>query len=228
VAAVIEKVSEETSDDTDTVDEAEPTPKPEPTPRPPGPAPTTDTKQGCGGPWVKHGELDSANGNRATGVEACLTQDNIGGGTPTNTQTVAPPGYRWAQRAAGLLGASPDTAINACHLLGKQLGGSGTDLKNLASCSNQANYAGTSMRTYENQVRAAVDAGQEVHYTVTPVYAGNRTVPTSFHITAYGTNPDGTPGIQINDIIPNTLKGQNLGTFNDPNTGQPVRTAGMP
>jgi hypothetical protein len=105
-------------------------------------------------------------------VEACLTKDNVDGGTPTNTQTVAPPGYRWAQRTAGFLGARPDTAINACHLLGKQLGGSGTDLKNLATCSNQANYVGTSMRTYENQVRAAVDAGQEVHYTVTPIYQG--------------------------------------------------------
>ncbi|MEV4709573.1 DNA/RNA non-specific endonuclease [Actinoplanes sp. NPDC049316] len=225
VAAVVEKVAEEVSEARDDAaeDEAEPERKPDPTPRPPGPATDTDEKKGCGGPWVRHGETDAANGNRATGVEACLTSENIKGGTETST-TVRPPGYNWAGRTVAFLGGTPPADVNNCHLLGKQLGGSGTDLKNLATCSRQANDPG--MKSIENQVRAAVDAGQEVHYTVTPIYSGNRTVPTGFHMTAYGTNPDGTPGINIDTIVPNTYNGTNLGTFNDPNTGQPVPTGG--
>lgn len=84
------------------------------------------------------------------------------------------------------------------------------------------------MSTYEGQVTAAVTAGQDVLYQVTPTYSGRRTVPTGFSITAYGTNPDGTPGLQIDELVPNTLKGQNLGTFNNPNTGAEVPTGSMP
>ncbi|MCG5434582.1 hypothetical protein PSH25_002930 [Micromonospora sp. PSH25] len=51
--------------------------------------------------------------------------------------------------------------------------------------------------------------------------------PVGFHITANGTNPDGTSGIAIDDIVPNTYDGTNLGAFNDPNTGAPVPTGGM-
>jgi hypothetical protein len=84
------------------------------------------------------------------------------------------------------------------------------------------------MYAYEGQVRAAVLAGQEVEYSVTPRYAGDRTVPFGFLVTAYGTNPDGTPGIQINQHIPNTLKGQNLGLFVDPRTGAAAPTGATP
>ncbi|MEU9879143.1 DNRLRE domain-containing protein [Streptomyces phaeochromogenes] len=229
VAVVIEKAVEEIQEATE--DEEETAPEPKPTPRPPGPGTDTDQKENnsCrkgGQGWVEHKEVDAANGNRATGVQACLTPDNIGGGTPT--AGIYPPGYQWAKKTAGFLGASPRVNINACHLLGKQLGGSGTDLKNLATCSKQANDTGISMRTYEDQVRAAVEAGQDVLYTVTPMYGGNRTVPVGFQMSAYGTNPDGTPGIQIDDFIPNTLRGRNLGLFDDPNTGAPVPTGGTP
>lgn len=217
-----------------TEDEAESEPKP--TSRPPGPGTDdTDEKKNCtrnGQGWVEHGGRDAGNGNRATGVEACLTAESIKGGTET-TDTVRPPGYNWARRAVGHLGSrNVPGGVNNCHLLGNQLGGSGTDLKNLATCSAQANWKGTSkgtsMRMYEDQVRRAVETGkQTVHYTVTPLYDANRTVPVGFHITAYGTNPDGTPGIAIDDIIPNTYNGTNLGAFNDPNTGAPVPTGGM-
>lgn len=230
VAVVAEKAVEEIKERIDEADEAEP--EPEPGRRPPGPGTdkTDQRKAGCtkdGKGWVEHGALDPANGNRSTGVTACLTGDNIGGGTATAPDSVTPPGYRWAQRYAGHLGADPSKVINACHLLGKQLGGSGTDLKNLATCSKDANYTGTSMRTYENQVRSAVEAGQEVLYTVTPAYQGNRTVPSSFTITAYGTNPDGTPGITINTVIPNTLDGKNLGIVTD-KSGVAVPTGATP
>lgn len=72
------------------------------------------------------------------------------------------------------------------------------------------------------QRRRLLRSGQE--RAVFCLYDANRTVPVGFHVTAYGTNPDGTAGIAIDDIVPNTYNGTNLGTFNDPNTGAPVPT----
>nr|WP_319020246.1 DNRLRE domain-containing protein [Streptomyces peucetius] len=241
VAVVVEKAVEEIQEATEEADDT-PAPDPKPTPRPvPKPEPDgEDKKVDCGEGWVEHGDLDSANGNRATGVTACLTPEYLANnpGTKTDTSVVTPPGYRWAQRAAGHFGARPvQENINACHLLGKQLSGSGTDPKNLATCARGANAAqegstqgANNMSTYEARVRAAVDAGQHVLYTVTPEYSGSRTVPTGFHISAYGTNPDGSTGLRITDVfVPNTLKtGQNLGMLNAPGTGAPVPTGGTP
>ncbi|MGI5519790.1 DNRLRE domain-containing protein [Micromonospora sp. CA-259024] len=235
IREAVREVAEEVQSWDWTEDEAEP--EPTPTRRPPGPGTDTDTdeKGDCtrdGKGWVAHGDTDAGNGNRATGVEACLTAESIEGGTET-TDTVRPPGYNWARRTVGHLGSrNVPYDVNNCHLLANQLGGSGTDPKNLATCSAQANWRGTSkgtsMAIYEGQVRRAVEVGkQTVHYTVTPLYDANRTVPVGFHITAYGTNPDGTPGIAIDDIVPNTYNGTNLGAFNDPNTGAPVPTGGM-
>ncbi len=84
------------------------------------------------------------------------------------------------------------------------------------------------MQNYEDQVAKAVNGGQDVLYSVTPTYSGSRTVPTGFTITAYGTNSDGTPGLNIEKNVPNVLKGRNLGAFNDQNTGAPVPTGSIP
>ncbi|WP_426405359.1 DNRLRE domain-containing protein [Streptomyces sp. R-07] len=240
VAAVVEKVAEEINEDADEGEAEKPKEDPKPIPKPrPGPDDTDDdSKKGCGDGWVQHGDVDASNGNRSTGVTACLNKDYLDShsGSATDTSTVAPPGYRWAQRVAGHLGAQPvQQNINACHLLANQLSGSGTELNNLATCSRGANawqdgsdQGANNMQNYEQQVYDAIQAGQDVMYTVTPTYSGARTVPTGFTLTAYGQNPDGTPGIQINTYIPNTLKGQNLGMYNDQNTGAPVPTGSMP
>ncbi|MGW7288159.1 golvesin C-terminal-like domain-containing protein [Streptomyces sp. NPDC054847] len=235
VAATVEHVVNEVKENADEAEDEAPKPEPK---GPRAPAPEPEKKRvDCGDGWVQHGDLDASNGNRATGVTACLTDDYLQSheGSKTDPSTVTPPGYNWAQRAAGHFKLDPSKNINACHLLGKQLSGSGTDLKNLATCSRGANAAqegstqgANNMSTYEGQVRAAVEGGQHVLYTVTPEYSGSRTVPTGFRISAYGTNPDGSMGLQINTFIPNTLKtGQNLGTFNDPRTGSPVPTGPM-
>ncbi|MFB8038771.1 DNA/RNA non-specific endonuclease [Streptomyces sp. NPDC056004] len=190
------------------------------------------SKKECG--WVKHGDLDGKNGNRSTGVTACLNQAylNTHRGTKTDTQRVAPPGYRWAQRTAGFLGAQPvDQNINACHLLAKNLTGSGTALDNLATCARGANdwQAGSqqgdnNMKKYEKDVHKAIKENQEVLYQVTPTYSGRRTVPIGFRMIAYGTKPDGSKGIEINVFVSNTLAGRNLGMFNNQNTNRQVPT----
>ncbi|MGW5472148.1 golvesin C-terminal-like domain-containing protein [Streptomyces chartreusis] len=243
VAYVATEVASDTSDDTSDESSEEEAPKPDPKPTPRGPAPKDDTRTGgdCSsgsGGWVKHGDLDAKNGNRSTGVTACLTESYLDTheGSDTNVKVVAPPGYQWARRTAFHFGLPARSNINACHLLGQQLSGSGTQLENLATCARGANdwqtgsqQGSNNMKNYENQVRAAVDAGQAVYYQVTPTYSGRRTVATGFRISAYGTNPDGSTGIQIDAFVSNTLLNRrNLGTFNDQDTGRQIPTGGMP
>ncbi|WP_079191902.1 DNA/RNA non-specific endonuclease [Streptomyces sp. CB00455] len=212
----------------------------------PGAAPGTgngqDDSRDCrrgGKGWIDPTNVDASNGNRAVKMDGCLDPTIVKGGSATNNQ-VRPPGYEWARRTAGWLGLSPERAINNCHLIGNDLGGSGTDLRNLATCSRQANVkvrgAGEitdHMRSYEERVRQAVDSGQIVRYTVEPQYAGSRTVPTGFSITARGWNQNGAPGININAIVPNSIYSpkydhwRNLGLFNDTGTTNPIPTGGI-
>ncbi|MEU1185312.1 DNA/RNA non-specific endonuclease [Streptomyces sp. NPDC005820] len=200
-----------------------------------------DCRRGGEG-WVEYNDLDSANGNRATGVEACLDSDYFDTHEGSSTvQGIKPPGYQWARAYVGHLGGlDPALAVNACHLLGSDLRGSGTDLRNLATCSRQANAAvrgdgriDDHMFSYESQVKDAVDHGQVVHYKVTPQYSGARTVPVSFDITARGTMPDGSPGIAFSLTVPNSVhsprKGwKNYGMVIDSRSGLPVPTGSLP
>ncbi|MFE2276909.1 DNA/RNA non-specific endonuclease [Streptomyces sp. NPDC059454] len=186
--------------------------------------------------------MGTAYGNRATGVDACLDSAYLATheGTKTEPSKVAPPGYLWGKAHAGYLGLDSSKSINICHLLGKDLSGSGTDLKNLATCSRQANTNVTGvgridehMYHYEEQVKDAIDGGRVVRYTVTPRYVGSRTVPVSFEMTARGIRPDGSPGVSFTQVVPNSIcsprQGQwkNLGTVTDSRTGIPVPTGPM-
>ncbi|MGQ4365409.1 DNA/RNA non-specific endonuclease [Streptomyces sp. SAS_272] len=138
-------------------------------------------------------------------------------------------------------GAATLKRLNMCHLLGKDLGGSGTDRRNLATCSRQANTAvvgdgriGDHMFSYESQVKSAIDGGQVVRYSVTPRYHGSRTVPVSFEMVASGILPDGSPGLSVGQVVPNSIYSprqgvwKNLGMVTDSRNGAPVPTGSMP
>ncbi len=195
----------------------------------------SDCRRGGTG-WVDSGNLDAANGNRATGVEACLDSEYLNGNPGSDvTSEIRPPGYQWAARYASHLGLMPRETINNCHLLGRDLGGSGSNLENLATCSRQGNTwvrgegrLEHNMFTFESEAKAAIDAGQIVRYSVTPRYAGPRTVPVSFEMRASGVYADGTAGISIHEVVVNSLyspsKGQwrNLGTVVHNGVPQPI------
>ncbi|MEV7679883.1 LamG-like jellyroll fold domain-containing protein [Streptomyces sp. NPDC088341] len=205
-----------------------------------------DKREDCrrnGEGWREYGDLDVANGNRSTGVEACLNTAFIkeNPGSNTNTKEVAPPGYGWANRAAAFHGNKPPYFWrNACHLLGKQLGGDGLDLRNLSTCARAANANPVApgdpglpqhMYTFESQVQEAVAQGQTVSYHVVPKYADTRTVPVSYEITARGITAGGRLGLVLDEVVPNMMYSTksklhfNLGLVS--RNGQPVPTGGM-
>ncbi|PWI14475.1 hypothetical protein DI272_10165 [Streptomyces sp. Act143] len=197
-----------------------------------------DCRRGGEG-WLDYGDLDSANGDRATGVEACLDSAYIKAhpGSDTNVKKVAPPGYQWARRYAAYLGNGPlGQWVDACHLLGKDLGGDGQKLENLSTCARSTNanqIAPTDsgitehMYYYEKQVKAAVDQGQVVHYQVKPVCMGPRTVPVAYEMSATGTL-NGQPGLMLDDVVPNMMYSNkdsnwsNIGTVT--HQGKPLPT----
>ncbi|WP_121547339.1 DNRLRE domain-containing protein [Streptomyces fungicidicus] len=235
VVTVASEVADRADDDSSGSDEPEPAPKPNPKPNP-KPRSTDNSSSSCG--WVEHGALDKKNGNRATYMTSCLNKATLKKGTKTDPSVFAPPGYRWAQRTAAHLGAKPVREnINACHLLANQLGGSGTDPHNLATCARGANakqigsrQGDKNMAYYEEKVMNAVNANLDVYYTVRPSYSGRRTVPTGFHMSAYGIDPE-TGALQTvvaPTFVSNDLRGRNLGSFVDHNTGRQVPVGGMP
>jgi hypothetical protein len=161
---------------------------------------------GCGSGWANYGPPDKANGGRSTGIEACITQAMINTGKDPSSN---PPGYQWAQDFATYLGVSDaKLSVNACHLLGKQLGGFG-GRPNLATCGRSTNAARQDptdpgrngpMVEFEDAVRDEVEGGATVHYQVTPEYLGNRTVPYAFVMVA-----ESSTGEWAADVVPNVV-----------------------
>lgn len=144
-----------------------------------------------GAGWVDYGALDGQNGDRATGVTACLDKKSIKEGTPADQEKTK--GYQWARSFVEAFGFTPRRDINACHLFANTLGGSGTDLRNLSACARPTNYFYTkgsphrideNMRYYETMVKnEATRNGVVVEYSVTPKYEGPRTVPYEYRST---------------------------------------------
>lgn len=110
---------------------------------------------------------------RTTGIIATITQDMIGVGSPAKS-SIKPTGFggQVQGHARG-------------HLLGKQLGGSGSDSGNLVTIyQNPVNHP--IMSSIEANVRKAVEGGQVVKYKVTPIYEGNNLIPCGITIWAQG------------------------------------------
>lgn len=120
---------------------------------------------------IKYGALDTL--GRPTGVQATITQDMIGTGTSA-AKSIRPPGFQ-GQAAGQARG----------HLLGRQLGGSGTEVRNLVTL-QQNPVNSPVMRGFENQIRAAVEEGQVFRGSFTPVYNGGNLIPRGVTIMGSG------------------------------------------
>lgn len=113
-------------------------------------------------------------GGRATGMEATIEPDMTGG--KTNPQ-VNVPGYEKYKK------------LNKTHLLGAQIGGSNKDPRNFVTMHRFANSP--VMRKVEDQIRAAVDRGETIEFSVTPIYRSNNpsdVIPVGLTLKARGSN----------------------------------------
>ncbi|MCF0115618.1 MAG: DNA/RNA non-specific endonuclease, partial [Erysipelotrichaceae bacterium] len=120
---------------------------------------------------IDYGGLDDL--GRPTGINAEITPDMIGAGSPASA-SIKPPGFG-GQASGHARG----------HLLGNQLGGTGKDPRNLVTIyQNPVNHP--VMSGIESKVRKAVEAGQTIRYSVTPVYNGMELIPRGITIHAQG------------------------------------------
>ncbi|GHD83074.1 hypothetical protein GCM10010336_73540 [Streptomyces goshikiensis] len=97
----------------------------------------------------------------------------------------------------------------------QQAGGSGTDYGSLATCSRTANsdrldtstpqHRHSNMAKWEADVFDAVQSGQVVHYTVTPLYDGPRVVPVAFRMQASGYDPNSGNGSYFDKLVFNEM-----------------------
>jgi hypothetical protein len=138
---------------------------------------------------IDYGSIDPRTGQRS-GIRAMITKEMIGTGTHAD-QDIRPPGFTKGEgHARG-------------HLLGKQLGGSGDDERNLVTLFHiPANTP--AMRDFETAVRAAVEKGEVVDYRVTPIYRGDEGMPIGVTMEARG---DGNPPFSLAVSILNRPKG---------------------
>ena len=120
-------------------------------------------------PGTALGALDDL--GRPTGAAANITRRTLGTGSRA---TGTPPGF--AGKAAGHARG---------HLIGRQLGGSGSDARNVVTLFQRPANSPV-MRGFENRVRAAVEAGETVRYTVVPIYRGTEAIPRAVTLTARG------------------------------------------
>ncbi|MFE2954493.1 DNA/RNA non-specific endonuclease [Embleya sp. NPDC059267] len=71
------------------------------------------------------------------------------------------------------------------HLLGRQLGGSGVEMRNLVPIYSKANDPG--MKKWEDKVAAALSNNDVVYYTSRPIYENpGSSIPTQIKLTASG------------------------------------------
>jgi RHS repeat-associated protein len=120
---------------------------------------------------IDYGTFDDL--GRPTGVSARLTPEMAGTGTDP-ARSIRPPGFGGGEAGHA-----------RAHLLANQLGGSGTEPRNLVTLhQNPANSP--AMRGFESETRRALDAGQTVDYTSTPIYRGDEPMPIGVTISAQG------------------------------------------
>lgn len=176
-----------------------------------------DLDQACG-TRVQPGQIyygPAGPGGRATIGVACLTPEDLTrGSATTEASRYATAGYQAGRDRATAEHEAPNLTINACHLIGDQLGGSGTDTRNLVTCTRAANafsiggvqVLNPNMLTYENRVRAAVGTrGQTVAYVVFPEYDGGNVIPYAIKMSAVCVANCTNNPININGTIQNEL-----------------------
>ncbi|MCA5013524.1 MULTISPECIES: DNA/RNA non-specific endonuclease [unclassified Enterococcus] len=139
-----------------------------------------DSKKG----WIDYHKLDSL--GRATGADALLKPAMVNTGTAAN-KDVRPPGF--------ISGLDPYNHSRG-HLIGRQMGGSGDDARNLTTL-YQTPVNTPFMTKYENQIRQALDKGETVRYRVTPIYEGTELLCKEIELEAKGLNKNTTIDFRV-------------------------------
>ncbi|WP_413522129.1 DNA/RNA non-specific endonuclease [Brochothrix thermosphacta] len=114
--------------------------------------------------YIHYGELDKL--GRVTTAEALITKSMYDTGTKAE-YNIKPTGF--------ISGKEPYLHSRG-HLIGKQLGGSGTDRRNLMTI-YQYPVNSPDMTNYENAIRKSILKGDKVRYRVIPIFKDDELMP---------------------------------------------------
>jgi hypothetical protein len=124
---------------------------------------------------------DGSGQQRATKIQARLNKSHIDpGGTPASS-SIIPAGWD-----ATINPGRPEAVITRGHLLGDQLGGSGSERRNLVTICHQSTNVALMRDRFENPVRRLIGMGYIVDYEVVAVYGDTMHpgVPTTIRMRA--------------------------------------------
>jgi RHS repeat-associated protein len=133
-----------------------------------------DCLSGEGDTYTSYWMLDDL--GRATGVDACLDEDDL---------TDAGAGNTFPYKATAPVAGYEDGKHDKGHLLGAWAGGLGITSENLVPLYPAANRKGM-YHDFERCVRDRILAGETIHLTVVPIYEGDALVPTAVVMHAVG------------------------------------------
>ncbi|WP_017607150.1 DNRLRE domain-containing protein [Nocardiopsis xinjiangensis] len=146
-------------------------------------------------PYTNYGYIDTEDRRSGVVKQFCSPEDLKGGSKPSSAAGVIP-GYPTTPKHHPKMPEKKGYAYNKGHLLGRQLGGSGSDARNLVNLHRRANFP--VMERYERRVRDSVNSGEDVIYSVRPVYGGGSNTPSFIHVQAIGED-----GLRIDSCISN-------------------------
>ncbi|WP_237774422.1 DNA/RNA non-specific endonuclease [Actinosynnema sp. ALI-1.44] len=142
----------------------------------------------CTANWQDYGALEEIRvpdgfRYRATGAEACVV-------------TVAGPGR--PSLGFPLPGLRTDEGMARCHLIGHQLNGSDTDLRNFVPCYQEPTNNAWMSGLVESTIARRVTAGDPVYMVVRPLYATQDLLPVGIIVHAQS-----NAGWQCSTFVPN-------------------------
>ncbi|WP_193374284.1 DNA/RNA non-specific endonuclease, partial [Nocardiopsis prasina] len=151
-------------------------------------------------PYANYGYIDTEGRRSGIAKRFCSPADLQGGSAASNAMIDGFPNPGHHPKVGRKY------SYNRGHLLGAQLGGDGTDQRNLVTMYRATNDP--QMKKYENMVARSVRSNESIVYHVRPVYRGNAKIPDLIHMVAVGDRGTSFDVCITNESVP--IKQENV------------------
>ncbi|MFD1661856.1 DNRLRE domain-containing protein [Streptomyces caeni] len=152
--------------------------------------------------WIYYHPLDNL--NRATGAVGCLQQDAIKltgrGARPDDKDTDLVGSDTRRDGKHDPVGYTKGKGLARGHLIGRQLGGSGTEMRNLVPQYTIPNSV--IQKNFEDGIAGHISGGERIYYLAVPQYDGDSLIPYETRLYAIGNG-----GTDESIVVKNTPTG---------------------
>ncbi|MGC4949679.1 DNA/RNA non-specific endonuclease [Streptomyces sp. DT224] len=153
--------------------------------------------------WIYYQPLDAK--DRATGAFGCLQKDAIKltgrGAKPDSKDTDLVGSDTRRDGKHDPTGYQKGKGLARGHLIGRQLGGSGTEVRNLVPQYTRPNSV--IQKGFEDRIAARISGGERIYYLAVPRYHGGSPIPYETRLYAIGSG-----GTNESAVVKNTPTGR--------------------